>query len=136
MSGGELGQALRKVNDFVDDDLLSCFLWAAGENAIATPSWESPSVKCVLCPPLACCPLRDARQCSGCAFPFPSGDGWVAVSSSSVPWADDGGSREQGLRNTACRHICLYIGHFCFYCHVAAPLSLCVCMCVCVSVCV
>ena len=27
-----------------DDDLLSCFLWAAGENAIATPSWESPSV--------------------------------------------------------------------------------------------
>ena len=24
---------LNKVNDFVDDDLLSCFLWAAGENA-------------------------------------------------------------------------------------------------------
>ena len=37
-------ETLRKVNDFVDDDLLSCFLWAAGENAIATPSWESPSV--------------------------------------------------------------------------------------------
>ena len=35
---------LRKVNDFVDDDLLSCFLWAAGENAVATPGWESPSV--------------------------------------------------------------------------------------------
>ena len=31
---------LRKVNDFVDDDLLSCFLWAAGENAVATPGWE------------------------------------------------------------------------------------------------
>ena len=26
---------LNKVNDFVDDDLLSCFLWAAGENAVA-----------------------------------------------------------------------------------------------------
>ena len=35
---------LRKVNDFVDDDLLSCFLWAAGENAVAQPGWESPSV--------------------------------------------------------------------------------------------
>ena len=34
---------LRKVNDFVDDDLLSCFLWAAGENAVATPG-------CVHCP--------------------------------------------------------------------------------------
>jgi len=30
--------------DFVDDDLLSCFLWAAGENAVAQPGWESPSV--------------------------------------------------------------------------------------------
>ena len=35
---------LNKVNDFVDDDLLSCFLWAAGENAVAQPGWESPSV--------------------------------------------------------------------------------------------
>lgn len=35
---------LKKVNDFVDDDLLSCFLWAAGENAVAQPGWESPSV--------------------------------------------------------------------------------------------
>ena len=26
---------LNKVNDLVDDDLLSCFLWAAGENAVA-----------------------------------------------------------------------------------------------------
>eukprot|EP00965_Chrysotila_dentata_P071705 2368777-Pleurochrysis_carterae.AAC.1 len=25
-------------------DLLSCFLWAAGENAVAQPGWESPSV--------------------------------------------------------------------------------------------
>ena len=31
---------LNKVNDFVDDDLLSCFLWAAGENAVAQPGWE------------------------------------------------------------------------------------------------
>lgn len=36
--------SLRKVTDFVDDDLLSCFLWAAGENAVAQPGWESPSV--------------------------------------------------------------------------------------------
>ena len=43
---------LRKVNDFVDDDLLSCFLWAAGENAVAQPGWESPSVN-----PLAGIPL-------------------------------------------------------------------------------
>lgn len=35
---------LSKVQDFVDDDLLSCFLWAAGENAVAQPGWESPSV--------------------------------------------------------------------------------------------
>lgn len=28
----------------MDDDLLSCFLWAAGENAVAQPGWESPSV--------------------------------------------------------------------------------------------
>jgi len=41
---GDLAQTLRKVNDFVDDDLLSCFLWAAGENAVAQPGWESPSV--------------------------------------------------------------------------------------------
>ena len=36
---------LNKVNDFVDDDLLSCFMWAAGENAVAQPGWESPSQK-------------------------------------------------------------------------------------------
>ena len=34
---------LSKVNDFVDDDLLSCFLWAAGENAVAQPGFQSPS---------------------------------------------------------------------------------------------
>ena len=46
---------LEKVNDFVDDDLLSCFLWAAGENAVAQPGWESPSVnplKGIPLPPL------------------------------------------------------------------------------------
>ena len=37
--------ALSRVNDFVDDDLLSCFMWAAGENAVAQPGWESPSQK-------------------------------------------------------------------------------------------
>lgn len=31
-----------KVREFVDDDLLSCFLWAAGENAIAQAEWKSP----------------------------------------------------------------------------------------------
>src|SRR6056297_3571269 len=35
---------LAALQDFVDDDLLSCFLWAAGENAVAQPGWESPSV--------------------------------------------------------------------------------------------
>ena len=47
MAGGTdrgLEDDLRKVHDFVDDDLLSCFLWAAGENAVAQPGWESPSV--------------------------------------------------------------------------------------------
>lgn len=33
---------IMKVKEFVDDDLLSCFLWAAGENAIAQPDWRSP----------------------------------------------------------------------------------------------
>ena len=47
---------LNKVNDFVDDDLLSCFLWAAGENAVAQPGWESPSVN-----PLKGIPLPPAR---------------------------------------------------------------------------
>jgi len=37
-------QQLANVASFVDDDLLSCFLWAAGENAVAQPGWESPSV--------------------------------------------------------------------------------------------
>ena len=44
MSSAGLEDDLRKVHDFVDDDLLSCFLWAAGENAVAQPGWESPSV--------------------------------------------------------------------------------------------
>ena len=39
-----LSNDLNGVHDFVDDDLLSCFLWAAGENAVAQPGWESPSV--------------------------------------------------------------------------------------------
>jgi len=38
-------EKLAAVNDFVDDDLLSCFMWAAGENAVAQPGWESPSQK-------------------------------------------------------------------------------------------
>ena len=38
-------EKLAAVNDFVDDDLLSCFMWAAGENAVAQPGWESPSSK-------------------------------------------------------------------------------------------
>jgi hypothetical protein len=37
-------QKMANVASFVDDDLLSCFLWAAGENAVAQPGWESPSV--------------------------------------------------------------------------------------------
>eukprot|EP00322_Chrysochromulina_rotalis_P015501 CAMPEP_0115877844 /NCGR_PEP_ID=MMETSP0287-20121206/26444_1 /TAXON_ID=412157 /ORGANISM="Chrysochromulina rotalis, Strain UIO044" /LENGTH=225 /DNA_ID=CAMNT_0003333395 /DNA_START=34 /DNA_END=708 /DNA_ORIENTATION=+ len=40
----DLGAELQNVQSFVDDDLLSCFLWAAGENAVAQPGWESPSV--------------------------------------------------------------------------------------------
>ena len=37
-------QRRTRTDDVVDDDLLSCFLWAAGENAVAQPGWESPSV--------------------------------------------------------------------------------------------
>ena len=55
---------LNKVNDFVDDDLLSCFLWAAGENAVAQPGWESPSVN-----PLKGIPLPPAMP------PLPSAAG-------------------------------------------------------------
>ncbi|KAG8469573.1 hypothetical protein KFE25_006028 [Diacronema lutheri] len=33
---------LVKVKEHVDDDLLSCFLWAAGENAMNQSGWESP----------------------------------------------------------------------------------------------
>ncbi len=43
MEGGP-SDNLKKVGEFVDDDLLSCFLWAAGENAVAQPGWESPSI--------------------------------------------------------------------------------------------
>ena len=50
-----------------DDDLLSCFLWAAGENAIATPSWESPSVN-----PLKGIPLPPSMP------PLPPAAGWDA----------------------------------------------------------
>lgn len=58
---------LKKVNDFVDDDLLSCFLWAAGENAVATPGWESPSVnplKGILITRMHCISVVCHRQCS------------------------------------------------------------------------
>jgi len=57
---------LRRVNDFVDDDLLSCFLWAAGENAVATPGWESPSVN-----PLKGIPLPPSMP----PLPPPAGQG-------------------------------------------------------------
>ena len=52
---------LNKVNDFVDDDLLSCFLWAAGENAVAQPGWESPSAT-----PLKGIPLPPAMPPGKC----------------------------------------------------------------------
>ncbi|KAL1506905.1 hypothetical protein AB1Y20_007769 [Prymnesium parvum] len=59
---------LEKVNDFVDDDLLSCFLWAAGENAVAQPGWESPSVN-----PLKGIPLPPLMPSLPPAAPSPSG---------------------------------------------------------------
>lgn len=58
---------LEKVNDFVDDDLLSCFLWAAGENAVAQPGWESPSVN-----PLKGIPLPPLMPPLPPAVPSPS----------------------------------------------------------------
>ena len=91
---------LEKVNDFVDDDLLSCFLWAAGENAVAQPGWESPSVnplKGIPLPPLMP-PLPPAVSSPGASsmalvaagFPSPSAD--ALPSHSLLPMMGDMGS--------------------------------------------
>eukprot|EP00966_Prymnesium_polylepis_P043737 1013663-Prymnesium_polylepis.1 len=67
---------LEKVNDFVDDDLLSCFLWAAGENAVAQPGWESPSVN-----PLKGIPLPPLMPSLPPAAPTPGGSSSSATKS-------------------------------------------------------
>ena len=48
--------ALSRVNDFVDDDLLSCFMWAAGENAVAAARRN----------------MRITRQCTRCSISAPA----------------------------------------------------------------
>ena len=65
---------LNKVHDFVDDDLLSCFLWAAGENAITQPGWESPSQN-----PLKGIPLPPSMPPLPAAAPSTSANAAAAV---------------------------------------------------------
>ena len=73
--------ALSRVNDFVDDDLLSCFMWAAGENAVAQPGWESPSSKPLKGIPLPpeMPPLPDAAGGGGGGGPSSSTRGAAAA---------------------------------------------------------
>mmetsp|Transcript_76507 Transcript_76507/g.127515 ORF Transcript_76507/g.127515 Transcript_76507/m.127515 type:complete len:466 (+) Transcript_76507:67-1464(+) len=74
---GDGDEPLQRVADFVDDDLLSCFLWAAGENAVAQPGWESPSVNPLKGIPLP--PSMPPLPPAGAALPGPTTDTTLAA---------------------------------------------------------
>mmetsp|Transcript_3740 Transcript_3740/g.10525 ORF Transcript_3740/g.10525 Transcript_3740/m.10525 type:complete len:474 (+) Transcript_3740:247-1668(+) len=93
-----------KVKEYVDDDLLSCFIWAAGENAInpGPDGWESPKGG-ALAPEiesgqiLSAQPLGDLEALGdppGTRVGAPAVDG--GVDSSDVPSALAGGGRTGG----------------------------------------
>ena len=63
----------------MDDDLLSCFLWAAGENAVAQPGWESPSMI-----PVSAAARHERRSSTDAPLPLHGAAGGTA-SSEHVP---------------------------------------------------